>query len=257
MDKNQKYSEDYPISENQESQMPEPEDALENDFSKLESQDPSLNDNHKLIYEKEVPMDLNIENNEKQKNISSFEPIKCKILEQKNDKNSNKIRVELSCENDLFFHFTSDVNENIFNKMKNAQNLTAEFKDYSSLLIRLFDSCIQEPQVYVPTFIMKKNGTARLEIVKESEYKSLELLNVDFINSPDDVVKKQMIYRFSSLKSKINYNKNRIQVAGDVIMSNNPDILNNILDCYESFNSNMNFGGKNLCAKNFEQESTE
>ena len=259
MDNNQQNSEDYPISENQESQLPILEDALaEADFSKLELQDPSLIDNHKIIYDKEVPMDLKIENNEGLKNISSFEAIKCKILSQGNEKDPEKIRLELSCENDLFFHFTSDVNETVFKKMKEAQNLTTEFKEYSALLIRLFNSCIEEPQIYIANFIMKKEGLARLEIVKGSEYKCLELLNVSFLNSPDETVKKQMIYRFSSLKSKIEYNKTRVQIAGDVIMANNPGIVNDILDCYDSQNVNINMNfGKNLYAKNFEKENTE
>ena len=239
----------YQISENQESQFSGPDDALGNfDFSKLESLDPSLSNNHKIIYIKEVPMDLKLENEEGQKDVCSFEPITCKILYQGKEKEPSKVRIELSCENDLFFHFTSDVNENVYKKMKEKQNLTTEFKDYIPLLIRLFDDCINQPQVYIAVFIMKKKGAARLEIVKGNEFKFLECFNIDFMNSSDETIKKQMIYRFSALKSKFEHNKKCVQIAGDVIMSTNPNLINDILDCNENYNANVNLNcGKNLC----------
>ena len=238
----------YEMSENSQNQPIELEDALGNfDFSKLESQDPSLLDHHKLAYVKEVPMDLKLENKSGRKDVSSFEPIKCKILYQGNENQPTKVRVELSCENDLFFHFTSDVNETTYKKMKEKQKLTAEFKDYITVLTKLFDDCINEPQVFVAVFIMKKNGAAKLEVNKGNDFKFLECFNLDFMNSSDDTIRKQMIYRFSSMKSKLDHNIECVKIAGEVIMNNNPELVNDILDCNDNYNVNVNMNfGKNI-----------
>ena len=54
-----------------------------------------------------------------------------------------------------------------------------------------------------------------------------------------------MLYKFAALKSKIDYYKNCIQLSGDVIMENNPDIIPQMLEYndnlkinYEKFSSN-------------------
>ena len=82
---------------------------------------------------------------------------------------------------------------------------------------------------------MKKQGAASLEIIKGSEFKFLELLKLEFVNSSDEIIKRQMLYKFAALKSKIDYYKNCIQASGDVIMENNPDIIPQMLE----YNDNL------------------
>lgn len=78
------------------------------DFSAIEEMDPSLSDGHRLVYDREVPFELRLEDTNGPQEVASFEAIRAKILIIGEDNNPNQVRVELSCENDLFFHFTNE-----------------------------------------------------------------------------------------------------------------------------------------------------
>ena len=60
------------------------------------------------IYDREVPFELRLEDTSGPQDVASFEGIRAKILLAGEDSNPGQIRIELSCENDLFFHFTSE-----------------------------------------------------------------------------------------------------------------------------------------------------
>ena len=195
------------------------------DFKEIEEKDPSLSEGHKLLYDLDVQFELRLEDNNGPQEVGSCEFIRCKILLNGEEKNPTQIRIELSCENDLFFHFTSDVDEETFKVMEEKQKLKINFSEYSNLLIKLFNNCIKEPQIYTPVFIMQKEGTAKLNFMQNIEYKSVELLSINFVNSPDDMVKKQITYRYNIIKSKLELSLNRVKSISNIIKVKNPSLL--------------------------------
>ena len=128
------------------------------DFSEIDAKDPSLSEGHKLIYNREVPFELRLEDNDGPQEVASFEAIRCKILIGGEENNPIQIRLELSCENDLFFHFTSDIDEETYKVMQENQKLTVNFSEFYNLVKRLFNNYINEPQSYISVFIMQKEG---------------------------------------------------------------------------------------------------
>lgn len=78
------------------------------DYTQIEENDPSLAEGHRLVFDREVPFELRLEDNNGPQEVASFESIRAKILVMGDDSNPTQIRVELSCENDLFFHFTHE-----------------------------------------------------------------------------------------------------------------------------------------------------
>ena len=92
------------------------------DFSEIDAKDPSLSEGHKLIYNREVPFELRLEDNDGPQEVASFEAIRCKILIGGEENNPVQIRLELSCENDLFFHFTSDIAKKLIKLYKKIKN---------------------------------------------------------------------------------------------------------------------------------------
>lgn len=228
-------------NENENVSQPQPNEEYEEaiptpNFSSLDSKDPSLLEGYKELFKKEIPMDLKLEIKDGQKEVSSLEGITFKVLnlQSSSEEAPNHIKIELSSENDLFFHFTSIVDEEIFKVMKDKQGLTIEYSKFTSLLEKLCNFCSSDPENYIAIFIMKKEGAASLEIIRGAEFKYLELLKLEFVNSSDEIIKKQMLYKFAALKSKIDYYKNCIQASGDVIMDNNPGLIQQMID----YNSN-------------------
>ena len=228
------------------------ENAIENpNLSNLESKDPSLIDGFKIVYNKEIPMDLKLKLKDEEKDIALFELIRCKILSDSIDNESPKrIKIELSSEKDLFFHYTNIVDENTFLDMKKKQKLTIDFSEYCNLIENICENCINSPDSYIGVFLIQKEGLSKLQFVKSSDFKFLELLILEFKCSSDEIINKHMIYRFTQLKSKLEYEKKCIKLAGNVILENNPDILQNILENNENYLVNVNkYFGKQLVQK--------
>ena len=201
-------------------------DVLTNfDFSEIDCKDPSLSEGHKLIYNREAPFELRLEDNNGPQEVASFESIRCKILIKGEINHPIQIRLELSCENDLFFHFTSDIDEEIYKIMQENQKLTVNFIEFANLIKRLFNNCINEPQSYISVFIMQKEGTARLDFIQNIEYKFVELLSVDFVNSPDDTVRRQIGYRYNALRTKLEMMQERIQTINNIVKIKNPSLV--------------------------------
>ena len=201
-------------------------DILANfDFTEIEEKDPSLSEGHKLLYDREVPFELRLEDNNGPQEVASFEALKCKILLGGVENNPIQIRIELSCENDLFFHFTADIDEETFKIMQENQKLTVNFPEFSNLVKKLLNNCINEPQSYIAVFIMQKEGTARLDFIQNIEYKFIELLSVDFVNSPDETVRKQISYRYNAIRTKLELVQNRIQAISNIVKIKNPSLL--------------------------------
>ena len=219
------------------------------DFSEIEEKDPSLSEGHKMLYDREVPFELRLEDNNGPQEVASFEVLRCKILVKNEDSSQFQIRLELSCENDLFFHFTSDIDEEIFKIMQENQKLTVNFIEYSNLVKRLFNNCINEPQSYIAVFIMQKEGTARLDFIQNIEYKFIELLSIDFVNSPDDTIRKQISYRYNALRTKLELMQNRLQVINNIIKIKNPSLLLQIQKAPSRFNMMKKKNGNNSMMK--------
>ena len=219
------------------------------DFSEIEEKDPSLSEGHKMLYDREVPFELRLEDNNGPQEVASFEALRCKILIKNEDNSQFQIRIELSCENDLFFHFTSDIDEETFKIMQENQKLTVNFVEYSNLVKRLFNNCINEPQSYIAVFIMQKEGTARLDFIQNIEYKFIELLSIDFVNSPDDTIRKQISYRYNALRTKLELMQNRIKVINNIIKIKNPSLLLQIQKAPSRFNMMNKKTGNNSFMK--------
>jgi hypothetical protein len=72
---------------------------------------------------------------------------------------------------------------------------------------------------------MQKDGTARLDFIQNIEYKFIELLSLEFVNSPDDTVRKQIGYRYNALKSKLTLMQDRISQINSIVKLKNPSLL--------------------------------
>ncbi|WBY60736.1 SAS6-like protein [Plasmodium yoelii yoelii] len=137
------------------------------DFSSLEDLDPSIADGYHICYNKEVPFEIKISESENvPKEIGNLENITVKLLVLGEELNAQSIKIELTSESDLFFHFTQIVDENIFDTMQDKQKLMISFSEYLEVLIKMFNSCVRDPQSFLAIFTIKQNGKAQLDFIK-------------------------------------------------------------------------------------------
>lgn len=77
--------------------------------------------------------------------------------------NPTSLRIEVFCDNDLFFAYFMDVNLQYFEKLKLQQRLDCAFNDFAKMLILAFNSCVEGK--CKPTYTMLLDGTGKMEII--------------------------------------------------------------------------------------------
>ncbi|KAF4651444.1 hypothetical protein FOL46_000315, partial [Perkinsus olseni] len=158
--------------------------------------------------------------------VGTLEAIRCKVMILgENEGSFRHCRVELTSENDIFFHYTHSLAEMQFRDIQEEQKLMIEFNEYVNVFIKMCNSCIAEPHAFLGVLVMARDGTARLDFVQNMEYKFIELLSAEFIASPDTVIRQHITYRYNALKSKLNASQARLQDFHAIVKLKNPSLL--------------------------------
>ncbi|CAD8075015.1 unnamed protein product [Paramecium primaurelia] len=84
-----------------------------------ETQEETDSGGYTLIYEQELVSQILVEDGDQQQRQ---ETLNVRVLIFGNDQRLERMKNELSCENDLFFHFIHDINEKHFKKSKMNSN---------------------------------------------------------------------------------------------------------------------------------------
>lgn len=196
------------------------------DFSAIEEMDPSLADGHRVLYDREVPFELRIQDpSSGPQEVGTLESIRVKLLLLGEDAAPQHIKVELTSENDLFFHYIHSVDEAGFRVMQDSQKLMIEFAEFPTILVRMLNSCIKEPHSFLAVFIMRRDGQARLDFIQNIEYKFIELLSCDFMASTEEMVRQQITYRYTAVKNKLALLQARMQDIHALVKVKNPSLL--------------------------------
>lgn len=216
------------------------------DLAALEEMDPALADGFKVAYDREVPLELRLQDvTAEQQDIGTLENIRIRILLQGDPQKPHVIKLELTSEADLFFFYTSIIDEAYFQKLKDEQKLNVDFTGLLSLLLKMSNNCQKEPQNYFSVFFMQRDGQARLDFIQNMEFKFLELLSLDFIASPEEVIRQNISFRYSLLKAKSQVLQTRLKDISTILKVKNPSLL---LQLQKGASSN--FGQKNSVYQN-------
>merc|ERR1719436_1245076 len=134
------------------------------DFTAIEEMDPSLAEGHHVVYDRECPFELRVQDADSgPQEVGTLEAIRCKILALGDEQRPQHCRIELTSESDLFFHYSHSVDEVGFRSMQERQKLMIDFPEYVSVVVKMLNNCIREPHSYLAVFVMQRDGRARLE----------------------------------------------------------------------------------------------
>eukprot|EP00601_Ochromonadales_sp_CCMP2298_P001065 CAMPEP_0173187082 /NCGR_PEP_ID=MMETSP1141-20130122/10496_1 /TAXON_ID=483371 /ORGANISM="non described non described, Strain CCMP2298" /LENGTH=199 /DNA_ID=CAMNT_0014110849 /DNA_START=192 /DNA_END=791 /DNA_ORIENTATION=- len=155
----------------------------------------------------------------------TLELIKVKILTVGSEDAPSAIRMEMSSEVDLFFHYLHSVDDDAFSKIQDQQKLMVELSDYPAILVRMLNSCIKEPHINLGIFTMLNDSEARLDFIQNMEYKFVELMHCACERSPDESVQQHITYRYNSMKHKLSTMQGRLQEIHNLVKVKNPSLL--------------------------------
>ena len=183
----------------------------------IEQMDPSLSDGATTLFSREVPLELRVfdVSTDGPQQVGTLEPIKVKVLALGDERRPSSVRIELSSEADLFFHYTTTMDSLQFALLQEQQQvcscamsnartpsrarllsppershpppsprrvpppqLMVEFADFASMIVRMLDDVCTEPHKHLGKFTMQPgvNGTARLDFIQDMTYVKRALL---------------------------------------------------------------------------------
>jgi len=196
------------------------------DFSAIEAMDPSIQGGWRICYDRECPLELRYqERASSAQEVGTLEAIKVKLLLLGPENAPEALKIELSSETDLFFHFVHIVDEAGFRVMQEQQKLMVDFEEYSRVLIRMLNSCIKEPNTHLAIFVLHQEGKSRLDFIKNMEYKFVELLTCSFTRSSEELVRQHISYRYNAMKSRLALMQARLSDVNALVKSKNPSLL--------------------------------
>jgi len=117
------------------------------------------------------------------------------------------------------------VDEVGFRMMQEEQKLMVEFEDYSKVLSSMLNSCIKESHTHLAILVMREDGLARLDFIRNMEYKFVELLTCKFFKSPEEIVRQHIAYRYNAMKSRLALMHGRLQDVNALVKVKNPSLL--------------------------------
>lgn len=135
------------------------------------------------------------------------------------------VKIELTSENDLFFHYTHQVDADSYRHMQERQKLMVDFGEYAHVLIKMVNNCIKEPHSFLAVFIMNRDGSAKLDFIQNMEYKFIELLSAEFMASNEETVRQSITYRYNTSKSKLSMMEARLRDVNNLVKVKNPSLL--------------------------------
>eukprot|EP00753_Platysulcus_tardus_P001184 PLAT11134.1.p1 GENE.PLAT11134.1~~PLAT11134.1.p1 ORF type:complete len:273 (+),score=76.93 PLAT11134.1:3-821(+) len=192
----------------------------------VEAMDPSTSDGHHVVYDRECPLALRFAGEEADGiERGSLESTKVKLLVLGDDAAPESVRVELSSESDLFFHYMHVIDEVGYRVIKESQGLVVGFSEYPNVLIQMLNNAIKESRNFLAEFTMNEDGRATLDFKQNMAYKFVDLLSVNFVRSPEEVVRQQIEFRYGALKARLAVVQKRLADVNALVKMKNPSLL--------------------------------
>lgn len=196
------------------------------DFSAIEEADPSLAEGHRVIYERDVSFELRTQDlEEAARELGALELLRVKLLMLGEDTCPSQIKIELTSENDLFFHYIHCLDELEFRRLQDTQQLMIDYSEYPTVLIRMLNSCIKEPATFLAAFTTHQDSHAQLSLIQNLEHKCIELIHIEFTASPEPIIRQHITYRYSATKNRLSLLLGKLHDLNAVIATKNPMLL--------------------------------
>ncbi|CAD8088397.1 unnamed protein product [Paramecium sonneborni] len=187
-----------------------------------ETQEETDHEGFTLIYEQEIVCQIVVDDGEQQQ---TQETLNVRVLILGSEQTLDKMKIELSCENDLFFHFIHDVTEETFQQIKEGQQLTASFIDYPAICVKCLDKAHKDPNKYSAVLRITQDGDAVIEIIQHTEYKNVELIQFQFVSLPEESIRMAITKKYQKVKQKLQQMENKLKDINDVVKVKNPQLL--------------------------------
>lgn len=127
--------------------------------------------------------------------VQSEETLLVKISVKGPDESPEVVKVELLSFNDYYFLYEHTCDVFDYQEMRESQGLTPQFVEYLTMLIKLFNKAIDNPDTYRLATQLNRDNSADLFFNQILPYKQLQLLGIHFAIGEETRIEKHIKYR--------------------------------------------------------------
>ncbi|KAK6589809.1 hypothetical protein RS030_193011 [Cryptosporidium xiaoi] len=195
------------------------------DCTELEKADPILTDGFFVVFRRTCPIEIRLMDSDGVEEIGSMENINFRVMLKGQKSLPELIRIEITCDNDLFLYYIYDIDHVEFNELKVTQNLVCNFSDFTETFCRIINDTIQDQLGHSVKFCLRGDGTGKLTFIQIVGYKYLELLSIDFKQTTEDIIRNSISFRYSLMKSKLAIMETRFIEISNLLNMRNPTLM--------------------------------
>ncbi|KAF7459288.1 UDP-glucose 4-epimerase [Cryptosporidium felis] len=196
------------------------------DYSDLEKTDPILSGGYNVIFRRSCPVEIRLVDIDETEEIGTVENINFRVMIKGTNSFPDIIRFEITCDNDLFLYYTRDFSLADFNELKLMQNLVCEYNDFAATFCRIVNNVIRDNLGNYAKFCLRSDGSGKLVFLQILEHKYLELLSIEFLQTPEEIIRNSISFRYSFMKSKVAIMEGRLLEISNLMNMRNPNLLN-------------------------------
>ncbi|WIA11211.1 hypothetical protein OEZ85_011338 [Tetradesmus obliquus] len=130
---------------------------------------------------------------------AGVEMMKVRVLSHVVGGITTSVRVELSCDASLFFHYSANVSPSAYEDIKEDCGLVVDFASFPALLLKLLNLLVEQPSTYLGLLVLRADGSAVLEFAQNLEFKAMSLLSMRVEAVPQAMVRGYVTMRHNSV----------------------------------------------------------
>lgn len=134
---------------------------------------------YKVAFHRQCPFEVRQRDTEG-KEFAARDMLTVRIMGNPNCEGYTDLKIEISSETDLYMVYECKLNDRKFDRIRKSQNLNFGFSNLLPMLIKQLTLCDKFPEQYLLVLYLSQTSCHQLTIVENIEYKSIELLNLDF-----------------------------------------------------------------------------
>lgn len=113
----------------------------------------------------------------------------------------------------------------MYTQLKEEQDLKSDFAGFQTMLIKLIQSCITDPEHFKSVIVMNSDSTANLNFFQMLEYKRLSLLEVVLNMGEEDEINAHASFRYKMKSLELSESLNKLKDLVNIVKKENPSLI--------------------------------
>ena len=173
----------------------------------------------KFIYENE---DSKYEEEDTEEEERELRIVRFRIFEKIENQHLEYVRLEIEDDQNVSFFIESQIDENLFNELQNANRLRIGFDEITKSIIDLLEKSVKQENNYKIVFRQDKDFGGTLTFLQSLKLRNVTIFSLNFRIASSEFIRLQVQYRFNKVKHNLRKRETEIEEQFSNIKKKSP-----------------------------------